>query len=146
MKNLTPLERVGLQLSIINRLQDVFIDIKSELDITPEFIQEALARFMSIATGDSYHITKSVRVGFGELQSISTNITVPEPVREPLAPCCKYYVPKLGDKEFTDELEWYEDEYDYRYLDGGFIHLDRESAEIHARAIMSLTGKNNINK
>ncbi|MEQ1968687.1 hypothetical protein ABLA30_17075 [Xenorhabdus nematophila] len=147
MKNLTPLERAKLQIATMDRLQDVFSDIKSELDITPDFIQETLAQFMRMATGDNYHITKSVRVGFGDLvQPINATINVPEPVRAPLAPLCKYYIPKLGGTEFTDELEWYGDEYDYMYLNSDLIHLDPGSAEIHARAIMSLTGKNNINK
>ncbi|CDG95933.1 hypothetical protein XBP1_1760003 [Xenorhabdus bovienii str. puntauvense] len=71
MKSLTSLERSKLQLTMMSRLYDVFGDVQSDVEITPEYIQETLVQFMQMATGDNYHIAKSVRIGFGELQQLS---------------------------------------------------------------------------
>ncbi|WFQ78856.1 hypothetical protein PXH59_14525 [Xenorhabdus sp. SF857] len=142
MKNSTSLNRSKRQLTLMARLYDVFDDVKNEVEVTPEFIQETLVRFMQMATGNDYHVSKSARIGFGEVQS-QPLVDVPEPVRAPLELNRTYYVPALCMKDsVTDELEWYGDEYDYLQLDRGLIHLDRESAEIHARALMSLASKN----
>ncbi|WP_237386184.1 hypothetical protein [Xenorhabdus sp. Sc-CR9] len=68
MKNLTSLERSKLQLTMFSRLQDVFDDVKNEVDVTPEFIQDTLEQYMRIATGDNYYLSRSVRLGEGELR------------------------------------------------------------------------------
>ncbi|MEQ1974999.1 hypothetical protein [Xenorhabdus sp. SGI240] len=144
MKNSTSLNRSKRQLALMSRLYDVFDDVKNEVEVTPEFIQDTLMQFMQMATGHDYHVSKSVHIGFGEVQSQPQPLVdVPEPVRAPLELNRTYYVPALcmlG--SITDKLEWYEDEHDYMNLGRGLIHLDRESAEIHARALMSLTSKN----
>ncbi|CDL84628.1 hypothetical protein [Xenorhabdus cabanillasii] len=72
MKTLTPLERVRLQTSIMDRLNDVFSDFKNDIEITPEFIQNTLEKYMLIATGYHYYLSRSVRLGEGELQQCST--------------------------------------------------------------------------
>ncbi|MDC9603949.1 hypothetical protein [Xenorhabdus griffiniae] len=157
MKNATSLERSKQQLALMARLYDVFDDVKNAVEITPEYIQETLVQFMQMATGNDYHVSQSVRVGFGNVQTQSqllvdadklkqaintANINVPEPVRAPLELNHTYYVPALCMRgSITEELEWFEDEYDYMNLDRGLIHLNRKSAEIHARALMSLTSK-----
>ncbi|BET96469.1 hypothetical protein [Xenorhabdus taiwanensis] len=70
MKNPTSLERSKLQLTMMARLHDVFADIKDEVEITPEYIQDTLGQFMQVATGRDYPFSKSVRIGFGEVKQI----------------------------------------------------------------------------
>ncbi|WP_237388027.1 hypothetical protein [Xenorhabdus sp. Sc-CR9] len=68
------------------------------------------------------------------------NIDVPEPVREPLEDGQEFFVPDLG----LDALpyHWSGTTYNLRWLESGIIHLDRESAELHAKALIALTAKN----
>ncbi|WP_338804828.1 hypothetical protein WDV76_06340 [Xenorhabdus griffiniae] len=70
MKNLTSLERSKLQLTMMARLYDVFGDVKNEVEVTPEFIQDTLVQFMQMATGNDYHVAKSARIGFGEVKQV----------------------------------------------------------------------------
>ncbi|CDL83862.1 hypothetical protein [Xenorhabdus szentirmaii] len=72
MKKLTLWERSSLQFAILDRLHDVFFDVKDEIDVTPEFIQNTLEQYMQIATGDNYYLSRSVRLGEGELQQCSS--------------------------------------------------------------------------
>ncbi|CAM3888625.1 hypothetical protein [Xenorhabdus thuongxuanensis] len=76
MKQPTPLERSKLQLTMIARLHDVFADIKDEVEITPEYIQETLGQFMQVATGSDYPFSKSVRIGFGDLVQAQPQVQV----------------------------------------------------------------------
>ncbi|MDX7987685.1 hypothetical protein FE392_10120 [Xenorhabdus sp. 12] len=68
MKQLISLERSKLQLTMFSRLQDVFDDVKNDIEITPAFIQNTLEQYMQLATGDSYYLSKSVRIGDGDLK------------------------------------------------------------------------------
>ncbi|MBD2815956.1 hypothetical protein ID850_14550 [Xenorhabdus sp. Flor] len=70
-------------------------------------------------------------------------IDVPEPVRDPLEYGTEYW-----HVDFTEVnsicasgTEWEGDCIDKMYLEQGLIHLARESAELHARALISLTSK-----
>ncbi|CAM3810372.1 hypothetical protein [Xenorhabdus thuongxuanensis] len=76
MKNSTSLERSKLQLTMMARLHDVFADIKDEVEITPEYIQETLGQFMQVATGSDYPFSKSVRIGFGDLVQAQPQVQV----------------------------------------------------------------------
>ncbi|OTA16041.1 hypothetical protein Xbed_03513 [Xenorhabdus beddingii] len=70
------------------------------------------------------------------------NIDVPEPVREPLADDTVYYVPVLNSSSEKPAIyRWDGVCFDNVMLERGFVHLDCESAEIHARALISLTQK-----
>ncbi|WP_340618743.1 hypothetical protein [Xenorhabdus entomophaga] len=69
---------------------------------------------------------------------------VPEPVREPLKQGTRYYMPQVIDHYKEDEDLYEEDKWDnvaidYRRLNKGLIHKDRESAELHAKALIALT-------
>ncbi|AOM42703.1 hypothetical protein [Xenorhabdus hominickii] len=66
---------------------------------------------------------------------------VPEPVREPLSNEQEYYVPILEGGKLYGELVWGNDDIDNRILHRGLIHLDAESAKLHASALISLTSK-----
>jgi hypothetical protein len=68
---------------------------------------------------------------------------VPEPVREPLGESDAYYYVSF-ESLFTDngasESRWYEAAGVSRLrLDKGIIHLTREAAELHAKALLSFT-------
>ncbi|MBD1229475.1 hypothetical protein [Xenorhabdus griffiniae] len=66
---------------------------------------------------------------------------VPEPVREPLKSGTGYHIPDITDTEFYAAFIWDNDGADAYYLQQGLIHLDRESAELHAKALIALTAK-----
>jgi len=70
---------------------------------------------------------------------------VPEPVREPLGEGDAYYYVSFGSLYTSDgasEARWYEAAGVSRFrLDKGIIHLTREAAEIHAKALLSFAEK-----
>lgn len=63
---------------------------------------------------------------------------VPEPVREPLERGQEYFVVEISGEEPVI-LSWDDDEIDKRLLKYGLIHLTREAAEIHTKALLSFT-------
>ncbi|PHM46559.1 hypothetical protein [Xenorhabdus miraniensis] len=69
-------------------------------------------------------------------------IDVPEPVREPLGYDAKYYIPRIDRTiDMYEMFEWDDADYDNEMLARRLIHLDRESAKIHAKALIALTQK-----
>ena len=73
---------------------------------------------------------KTIRIG---------EYDVPEPVREPLEKDTKYWIASFPLAELADSLKWYSDKFDNRMLKNGLIHLTKEAAVIHAKALLSLT-------
>ncbi|CDG86383.1 hypothetical protein [Xenorhabdus bovienii] len=69
------------------------------------------------------------------------SVDVPEPVREPLEEGQDYYFLDLGGESYYDETFWLGDLDDVDRLNRCLIHLDRESAVMHAKALLSLTAK-----
>ncbi|MEQ1977477.1 hypothetical protein, partial [Xenorhabdus sp. SGI240] len=70
------------------------------------------------------------------------DIEVPEPVREPLVDGANYYYPNISYGEFNcNSRPWSGSVCDKDRLSSGLIHLDRESAELHAKALIALTAK-----
>lgn len=75
---------------------------------------------------------KTIRIG---------DIDVPEPVRKPLEMGQKYWVFYLfGSSSKAIEGEWGNDSIDARWLSRGLIHLTREAAELHAKALILVSG------
>jgi hypothetical protein len=66
---------------------------------------------------------------------------VPEPVREPLEVRQEYFVPSPTYDGGADCHTWYGDEYDNDWLTKGIIHLTKEAAQTHAKALLSFTQK-----
>lgn len=64
---------------------------------------------------------------------------VPEPVREPLDIGTKYYCVIASHEDYAATIVWEGDVYDKRFLSRGLIHLTREAAELHAKALLSFT-------
>ncbi|MDE9463562.1 hypothetical protein [Xenorhabdus bovienii] len=72
------------------------------------------------------------------------NIEVPEPVREPLEEGDEYFHVNTGviyHRDGASISRWMGYDVDNYRLSAGLIHLDRESAELHAKALISLTQK-----
>ncbi|MCP9269707.1 hypothetical protein M5U04_16860 [Xenorhabdus sp. XENO-1] len=70
-------------------------------------------------------------------------IDVPEPVREALEEFTEYYCPDIntfGTSDADCHL-WDGCDNDNDRLQSGLIHLDRGSAELHAKALIALTSK-----
>ena len=73
---------------------------------------------------------KTIRIG---------EYDVPEPVREPLEKDTEYWIANFSLAELADSFKWYSDKFDNRVLKNGLIHLTKEAAVIHAKALISLT-------
>ena len=73
---------------------------------------------------------KTIRIG---------EYDVPEPVREPLEKDTEYWIAHFSLAELANRFKWYSDEFDKRVLKNGLIHLTKEAAVIHAKALLSLT-------
>ena len=76
------------------------------------------------------HPPKTIRIG---------EYDVPEPVREPLEKDTEYWIAHFSLEELANRFKWYSDKFDNRVLKNGLIHLTKEAAVIHAKALMSLT-------
>ena len=73
---------------------------------------------------------KTIRIG---------EYDVSEPVREPLDEYTEYWIASFSLETLANSYKWYSDKFDYRVLKNGLIHLTKEAAVIHAKALMSLT-------
>lgn len=73
---------------------------------------------------------KTIRIG---------KYDVPEPVREPLECGQVYFIPDLVELRFVQEFSWQGHVSDKLFLRCGLIHLTKEAAVIHAKALISLT-------
>ena len=73
---------------------------------------------------------KTIRIG---------EYDVPEPVREPLEKDTEYWIAHFSLEELANRFKWYSDKFDNRVLKNGLIHLTKEAAVIHAKALISLT-------
>lgn len=66
---------------------------------------------------------------------------VPKSVNKPLRKGQEYFLVDVLSDDLTLCLYWNGDREDKRYLERGLIHLDEESAIIHAKALLSFTTK-----
>lgn len=64
---------------------------------------------------------------------------VPEPVREPLENGQEYYFQEITAEYLVDTSCWGDTSCDKFLLNSGLIHLTREAAEAHAKALLSFT-------
>ena len=67
-------------------------------------------------------------------------IDVPGPVREPLNVGETYYIVQASAGMISMEFTWASDSVDKRFLSRGFIHRTREAAELHAKALILVSG------
>lgn len=66
---------------------------------------------------------------------------VPEPVSEALEYHTEYFKVNLESDEFCSEYMWQGDRFDNHWLHLGIIHLTKEAAQFHAKALLSFTKK-----
>jgi len=64
---------------------------------------------------------------------------VPEPVREPLMHGQEYFSVDTWNDKIVENYCWVNDRVDQIMLQRGLIHLTREAAELHAKALLSFT-------
>lgn len=71
-------------------------------------------------------------------------VSFPKPVSEPLEKGTKYWVLNLFCKYYTapDSCCWDDDDFDEFYLHRGLVHLSKENAIAHAKALIKLSGGN----
>ena len=68
---------------------------------------------------------------------------VPEPCREPLENGDLYWIASLDEERPLLGYTWREDRIDDIWLSRGIIHCTQEAADIHSKALISLTTKEN---
>ena len=66
---------------------------------------------------------------------------VPEPVREPLPVGSEYFTADPVIPAYHREYVWRDDSADQTFLKRGVIHLTKEAAIQHAKALLSFTAK-----
>lgn len=66
---------------------------------------------------------------------------VPEPALDPLERGKKFFKIDLERDELCDEYIWHGDHFDNHWLSLGVVHLTREAAQLHAKALLSFTKK-----
>ncbi|PHM70377.1 hypothetical protein [Xenorhabdus sp. KJ12.1] len=66
---------------------------------------------------------------------------VPEPLRCEPEIGQPYFLVRIDLIQGAREYRWDGDDWDMMVLKSGLIHLDRESAELHAKALIALTQK-----
>lgn len=70
---------------------------------------------------------------------------VPEPLREKPEHGIEYYVPDIySSNAFADNYTWEDDKVDSKHFRMGFVHLTKEAAKLHAKALLSFTKKGEI--
>lgn len=70
------------------------------------------------------------------------DVSFPKPITESLDYDETYYVSDLTDPRMYWEFAWSNSSQDYTYLSLGLIHLTKENAIAHAKALIKLSGGN----
>lgn len=63
---------------------------------------------------------------------------VPEPFREALEEMQKYFIPSLTEQDCFCRMKWDGGHMDHRWLSRGLVHLTREAAIAHAKAMLGI--------
>jgi len=80
-----------------------------------------------------------------EQKTININgFEVPEPCKVKPNKNNTYYIVNINaaTNHYYDENDWTDDSYDNRFFDRGLIHLSKENAIAHAKALLSFTVRN----
>ena len=71
------------------------------------------------------------------------DMEVPEPVRKSLEAGTQYFIVDINDADLHDVGLWASDGHDeYSYLSRGLLHLTKEAAIAHAKALIKISGGN----
>ena len=94
-----------------------------------------IKKLLSFTKAGKYRIKpRTIRIG---------EYDVPEPCREPLQKGDMYWIASLDEESPLLEYTWREDRIDTIWLSRGIIHHTKEAADIHSKALISLTTKEN---
>ena len=76
------------------------------------------------------------------LQAIIDGVNFPKPVSEPLVPGTKYWVTDTDYERHAalDPFLWADSSCDKMFLERGLVHLSKENAVAHAKAMIRLIG------
>jgi hypothetical protein len=101
---------------------------------------------VEVADGDVWHVCRGEPTWLAECYRIKPRtirigeIDVPEPVRVALNVGETYYIVQDSAETISMEFTWASDSVDNRLLSRGLIHLTREAAELHAKALITISG------
>lgn len=102
-----------------------------------EFKNSASCIWSSLAEHPSWYENLDYR---RKPRTININgFDVPEPVREPLEIDEVYYTFNLSTSNIAGDTVWDGRSFDLLNLKRGLIHLTKEAAELHAKALLSFT-------
>lgn len=127
MRTLTPQE--ALQAIIDGKKVECLLDGSDSWDSILLFTTEVLAnprnkfRLQEITIGD---------------------VSFPKPESEPLELGTKYWIAELSYEYYSTSIPiiWEDDSQDRIYLKRGLVHLSRENANAHGKALIKLSGGN----
>ena len=75
-----------------------------------------------------------------DIEVIKVNgFEVPKPVSKKLPDHTPYWYVDINDRELVNRAHWVGIADDLRYLERRLIHLDKESAVLHAKAMLGIT-------
>ncbi len=90
-----------------------------------------------LSTGPLWHID----IEYRRKPRVINGIEVPEPMREKPELDTQYFFVTIGVNESVGIARWDDHAIDIRLLELGICHLTREAAELHAKALLSFTKK-----
>jgi hypothetical protein len=91
----------------------------------------------------------NIILGSWEIKPKTININgfeVPEPVRKPLDNGESYYLAGITKIDSDCVATWHNNLCDYNWLQKGLIHLTKEAAILHTKALLSFTEKNDVSE
>lgn len=106
-----------------------------------EYYRESSCQWVSLRRHPSWYLASQYR---RKPRTININgFEVPEPAREPLKHGQAYYIPIIANMfDKPDpymQFIWTGTPIDYSWLARGLIHLPKEAAAIHTKALLSFT-------
>ncbi|WFF39250.1 hypothetical protein LU290_03240 [Moraxella nasibovis] len=98
--------------------------------------------FYSLSNGVSVEAILRGHFVFRPVQEMITvgDVSFPKPVSEPPKRGSEYYMPAVGRDVFYIPVSWDDDQVDRFRLKRGLIHLSKENAIAHAKALIKLGG------
>ena len=70
---------------------------------------------------------------------IINGIEVPYPETKALHHEPMFYIPNLAQPDNPQNLRWFGDDDDFKWLAAGLVHLEKSAAVLHAKALLSFT-------
>lgn len=68
------------------------------------------------------------------------DVSFPKPETKEPKPYTNYFFPNFNNSNLVDFHKWTSDEFDYKLLKAGLVHLTKENAIAHVKALIKLSG------